>query len=188
MQRDYFSTAVAFLDVFHLEKRLGEAGRSQLGGLLDRALRGDVDGLVQQLTELWAAAAEDDERRTVLAALIVYVEENRTGIANYQRFGPQLTVPLVSPGSACPVSPGRPADTFSPFGTGYAAGAGPVYALLGPSAAVGFGEPVGGWYQGKVLWMLAPDARGNVIIRGRQIDSQGALGGRRQPPWGWNWG
>jgi hypothetical protein len=92
--------------------------------------------------------------------------------------GGTLLLPSVSPGSACPVTPGRPADTFSPFGSGYAAGTGPVYALLGgPSnGAVGFGGPVEGWYGGKVLWMLAPSIGSEVRVRGRQIDGQGPLG------------
>ena len=57
-------------------------------------------------------------------------------------------LPTVPPGSACPVTPGHPADTFSPFGSGNAAGAGSVYALLGGpnNGVVGFGGPVEGWY------------------------------------------
>lgn len=76
------------------------------------------------------------------------------------------------------MSPGKPADTFSPFGSGDAAGPGPVYALLGGASngVVDFGAPVGGWYGGKVLWMLAPSVGGEVQIRGRQIDGQGPLG------------
>jgi hypothetical protein len=76
------------------------------------------------------------------------------------------------------VTPGHPADTFSPFGSGYAAGTGPVYALLGGpnNGVVGFGGPVEGWYGGKVLWMLAPSVGSEVRVHGRQIDGQGALG------------
>jgi hypothetical protein len=89
-----------------------------------------------------------------------------------------LLLPSVSPGSACPVTPGHPADTFSPFGNGYAAGTEPVYALLGGTSngVVGFSGPVGGWYGGKVLWMLAPSVGSEVRVRGRQIDGQGPLG------------
>jgi hypothetical protein len=92
--------------------------------------------------------------------------------------GGTLLLPSVSPGSACPVTPGHAADTFSPFGSGYAAGTGPVYALLGGASdgVVGFSGPVGGWYAGKVLWMLAPSVGSEVRVRGRQIDGQGSLG------------
>lgn len=51
-------------------------------------------------------------------------------------------------GFRMPVTAGHPADSFSPFSNGYAAGTGPVYALLGGASngVVGFSGRVGGWY------------------------------------------
>jgi hypothetical protein len=78
LRREHFSTAVYSLDLWHLEHRILEAlgveGQDRVGGLLTRAVQGDVDGLIGELTELWAATGEDEERHRLLGELIPYVD------------------------------------------------------------------------------------------------------------------
>jgi hypothetical protein len=93
LRRQHFPTAVYFLDLWHLEKRIREAlgaeEADRVGGLLTLAVRGDVDGLLAELTELWAGSTDDEEQHRLLAELIPYVDANREGIENYARYGPQ---------------------------------------------------------------------------------------------------
>ncbi len=95
MRAAHFPTAVYFLDLWHLEHRLAdalsEAHRSDLPPLVGLALEGNVDELVARLSDRWATANQDDERREVLAKLIVYIDSNREGIANYGRYGPRAS-------------------------------------------------------------------------------------------------
>ncbi len=49
-----------------------------------------MDQLIAWLVDAWAAASEDDQRREVLGKLIIYVDANREGIANYARCGARL--------------------------------------------------------------------------------------------------
>jgi transposase len=87
LRRERFPTAVYSLDLWHLEHRILEAlgveGRDRVGGLLTRAVQGDVDGLIGELTELWAATGEDEERHRLLGELIPYVDASRKDIENY---------------------------------------------------------------------------------------------------------
>jgi hypothetical protein len=62
--------AIYFLDLWHLQNRLAEAlgeeaAKEQLGGLLTLAVRGDVDGMIEDLANARAAAG-DDQRRHLL--------------------------------------------------------------------------------------------------------------------------
>jgi hypothetical protein len=93
LRRQHFPTAIYFLDLWHLEHRIQEAlGLEQadrVGGLLTQAVQGDVDGLIAELTELWASSGDDAERHRLLGELITYVDANREGIHNYVRYGAQ---------------------------------------------------------------------------------------------------
>lgn len=95
MRAAHFPNATYFLDLWHLEHRLaialGEADRGAVPGLVTLALEGEIDALIQQLSERWAAAQADDERRRLLAEVIVYIDSNREGIANYARYGPRAS-------------------------------------------------------------------------------------------------
>ena len=83
--------------------------------------------------------------------------------------------------------PGRPANTFAPFGSSIALGPGPVYPVVdvdppydpaAPAAHVALDRshlPQGGWYAFKALWIIRPSYRGPVLIRGGRIDSHGQL-------------
>ena len=88
-----FPTAIYFLDLWHLQDRLGSAlgdeGRGQLGGLLTLAVNGDVDGMIEILADAWAAAGQDDQRRQLLGEVITYIDNNRDGIHNYAKHGGQ---------------------------------------------------------------------------------------------------
>ncbi len=88
-----FPTAIYFLDLWHLQDRLGEAlgdqGRGRLGGLLTLAINGDVDGMIEILADAWAAAGDDDQRRQLLGEVITYIDNNRDGIQNYAKHGGQ---------------------------------------------------------------------------------------------------
>jgi len=93
MRAAHFPTAVYFLDLWHLEHRLaealGEADRGALPALVSLAVAGQIDTLLARLSDRWAAAQQDDERRALLAKLIIYIDGNREGIANYARYGPR---------------------------------------------------------------------------------------------------
>lgn len=98
LRRQHFPTAIPFLDIWHLEKRLAEGlgdevARSSLGPLMALALRGDVDALIAAVAEPWAAET-DDERRQRLGVVLEYVDENRDGIASYARRGAQASSPI----------------------------------------------------------------------------------------------
>jgi hypothetical protein len=91
--RRHFPTAIYFLDLWHLEHRIQEAlgveQADRIGGLLTQAVQGDVDGLITELTELWASSGDEMERHRLLGELITYVDANREGIHNYVRYGAQ---------------------------------------------------------------------------------------------------
>jgi hypothetical protein len=85
-----------------------------------------------------------------------------------------LQLPTLAQGAPCPVSPQRVAHTLSPeFGRGPAVGVGPIYPLMGEMQAgvLKYSESQSNaWVISKVLWMAKPLVRGEVLIRGHQID------------------
>ena len=93
-----------------------------------------------------------------------------------------LHVPVVTPGSPCPVSK---IDRRVPWGRirifgGAGIGPGPVYPGLGATSAVldavkdtQYGGP---WQGQKVFWYVAQSYRGRVLIRGKRLDGPGWLG------------
>ena len=60
-----------------------------MGRLLTHAVRGDAEGLITELTELWAGSADDAEQHRLLGELPPYGDANREGIENYLGHGPQ---------------------------------------------------------------------------------------------------
>lgn len=96
MQRAYFPTAVAFLDLWQLEHRLAqalgmEAAEVSLPPLLKRAREGEVDKLLAALSKCREAADADPDRRERLTLEMEYVRANRQGIANYALHGPRAS-------------------------------------------------------------------------------------------------
>lgn len=96
LQRAYFPTAVAFLDLWHLEHRLAQAlgmvaAEVLLPSLLKVAREGDVDKLLAALAECREAAGADLDRQQRLTLEMEYVRANRRGIANYAIHGPQAS-------------------------------------------------------------------------------------------------
>jgi hypothetical protein len=100
-----------------------------------------------------------------------------------------LHLPVVAPGSTCPVSKiDRRVDwqRVRIFG-GAGIGPGPVYPGLGATSgllnAVKDTQYGGSWQGQKVFWYVAPSYRGRVLIRGRRLDGAGWLGfnGMRTP-------
>lgn len=95
-----------------------------------------------------------------------------------------LQVPTLAPGAPCPVSQQQVAHSLSAeFGSGPAVGTGPVYPLMGDAGRRAEIQPVvqpapnkDGWAYSKVLWMAKPGVKGQVVIRGRQIDWPNAIG------------
>lgn len=86
-----------------------------------------------------------------------------------------LHLPQITPGAACPRSPGRVVNPN--FGIAY--GPGPVYPVgmeVGSDGIVHYGgaEPVRGWYGFKVLWITDP-RREDTLVRGRQLDGSNQL-------------
>ena len=100
-----------------------------------------------------------------------------------------LHLPVVAPGSRCPVSHVDrrvPWSRIRIFGSS-GIGAGPVYPGLGATSGLVNATKdtqYGGQWQGqKVFWYVAPSYRGRVLIRGRRLDGRGRLGfnGTRVP-------
>ena len=87
-----------------------------------------------------------------------------------------LQPPTPGPGGKCPTEPGRTVDPAY----GPAVGRGPVYAgALGTDSTLLFSPPERfeseSWGGNKVLWLVAPDYRGPVLIRGRRLDRSGLV-------------
>jgi hypothetical protein len=90
-----------------------------------------------------------------------------------------LDVHTLQAGTACPISPQQVAHNLSPeFGYGPAVGTGPIYPLMGEmqDGVLRYSARSNVWAESKVLWMARPSVRGNVAIRGRQIDGQNWIG------------
>jgi hypothetical protein len=79
-----------------------------------------------------------------------------------------LHLPTFGGALSCPTTHGQPANAFSPFGTGFTPGTGPVYPDLG-DRVIAAGAPA------KVLWFARPNYHGPILIRGRQIDGSGMV-------------
>jgi hypothetical protein len=87
-----------------------------------------------------------------------------------------LHLPNAGAGNRCPIEPGRTVDPAY----GPAVGKGPVYAAaLGTDSTLLFSPPERfeskRWGGNKVLWLIAPDYRGPVLIRGRRLDRSGRV-------------
>jgi hypothetical protein len=100
-----------------------------------------------------------------------------------------LHLPVVAPGSRCPVSKidrSVPWERVRIFGAS-GIGPGPVYPGLGATSgllnATKDTQYGGVWEGAKVFWYVAPSYRGRVLIRGRRLDGHGWLGfnGNRVP-------
>jgi hypothetical protein len=96
LRKDYFPTAIDFLDIWHLQDRLAgamgdEVAATELGGLMTLAVNGKVDQIIQRLAELWADQGDDDQKRGLLGDVITYIDANREGIAVYAKYGAQAS-------------------------------------------------------------------------------------------------
>ena len=79
-----------------------------------------------------------------------------------------LRLPAIAQEDSCPATPGEPASSFSPFGTGFTPGTGPLYPDLGTT-------PIGANVAWKVLWFAAPSYAGPAIVRGRELRGAAAV-------------
>jgi hypothetical protein len=114
----------------------------------------------------------------VLVALILLPAPLAGASDPWAKLRRPLHIPRISPGSPCPVTPGRRVSTN--FGVGnfaLAQGPGPVYPLGGfPTLTFIYPpQPDQLWYGSqwsgeKVLWIARRSYRGPVLIRGRQLD------------------
>lgn len=87
----------------------------------------------------------------------------------------------------CVETRGRVASSFTPFGSVYALGGGPVYPLFdtvlpyvpnrqGAAGQVRYGSAhLGQWHYVKTLWISAPSYRGAVTVTGRAVSGVGQL-------------
>ena len=136
-----------------------------------------------------------DRRRVVLVGvgLMIATAGSATAVSSdplpWSALRRPLHLPVVAPGSSCPVSKvdGRvPWQRIRIFG-GSGIGPGPVYPGLGSTSgllnAVKDTQYGGPWQGEKVFWYVAPSYRGRVLIRGRRLDGPGWLGfnGTRVP-------
>ena len=96
LQRAYFPTTVAFLDLRHLEHRLAqalamEAAEVSLPPLLKLARETEVDKFLAALAEGHEPAGADLDRWQRLTLEMEYVRANCQGIANCALHGPQAS-------------------------------------------------------------------------------------------------
>jgi hypothetical protein len=94
-----------------------------------------------------------------------------------------LHLPTIAPDTPCPTTPEKTIDPS----LGIVQGDGPVYATVGTAAASPavvyytdaqhFNGGIGnqGWGGQRVFWLVDPDYRGSVLIRGHQLDGSHAL-------------
>jgi hypothetical protein len=98
---------------------------------------------------------------------------------------PTTTNHAAEPGP-CVETPRRVASSFTPFGSVYALGGGPVYPLFdtlpyvpGGEGAVGrvrYGSAhLGRWHYVKTLWITAPSYHGAITVTGRALSGSGRL-------------
>jgi hypothetical protein len=91
-----------------------------------------------------------------------------------------------STAGACVQTPGRVASSFTPFGSVYALGGGPVYPLFdtlpyvpgrqGGLGRVRYGSALlGRWHYVKTLWISAPSYHGAVTVTGTAVGGSGRL-------------
>lgn len=102
----------------------------------------------------------------------------------------RLRIPHIRPGQPCPRTTGRHANEISPFGSAYALGSGPAYPLFDVQPPY---DPNGGsvrlvkpqferWLYVKVLWIIAPNYTGPVLVRGRSLTSTARIRFNNQSP------
>lgn len=90
-------------------------------------------------------------------------------VPSWEHLRRPLHFPAPTPESLCPTTTSKPVSR----GFGDAAGSGPVYPVgIGTDGVL---RPAGPRRQAKVLWVAAPDYRGPVLIRGRQLDGATAV-------------
>ena len=141
--------------------------------------------------------APGSSRRRGLALVFVGVLIATSGVATaapseqvrWSALRRPFHLPVMAPGSACPVSKidrRLPWQRIGIFG-GSGIGPGPVYPGLGSTSgllnAVKDTQYGGPWQGQKVFWYVAPSYRARVLIRGRRLDGPGWLGfnGTRVP-------
>jgi hypothetical protein len=135
--------------------------------------------------------------RAVLVSLAAGIAVSTTTIATaspsdqvrWSELRRPLHLPVVAPGSRCPVSKTDRSVAWGRiriFG-GPGIGPGPVYPGLGATSGllnvvkdIQYGSE---WQGQKVFWYIAPSYRGRVLVRGRRLDGRGRLGfnGTRVP-------
>lgn len=100
-----------------------------------------------------------------------------------QLLGP-LRLPVLAPGSPCPVSSATPVNNQAMGGT--ALGVGPVLPLVGGFVVPSHGVPLrlpdtDGFVGFKTLWYSLPSYAGPAVIRGSRLDAPGDIAFGEQP-------
>lgn len=138
---------------------------------------------------------EEVTRRSLAVGLVLGMSLGTTSLAAasstdvvpWSKLRRPLHLPVVAPGSRCPVSRVDSHVRWARIGISGAIGAGPVYPVVGTRSAVlnttkdtQYGSD---WQGQKVFWYVAPSYRDRLLIRGRRLDGPGWLGfnGARVP-------
>lgn len=99
--------------------------------------------------------------------------------AKWSKLRQPLRLPSVSPGSACPIS--TVASAPDPATQGLAMRAGPAFSIFAATRDgagtyhYGDSRVDDGWYYVKNLWVVDPEYKGPVLVRGKRIDGLGEL-------------
>jgi hypothetical protein len=113
----------------------------------------------------------------VLAALVAPGPAAASSSPSWSALRRPLRIPHVAAGAPCRASPIRRASKVAAGLGGYLLGEGPVLATFPPDGVLHYAgsDPLGGWFEDKVLWVVPRGHVGRVLIRGRRVDGVGRV-------------
>ena len=136
-----------------------------------RSIR-QLQSLLHAIAVLLLVACEPDWIKTGQATVSPALPSMQP-VANLRRRA--MNVPLLEPGTSCPITV-TPGKQMSPD-FGLAVGAGPIYAVTAGVGTLSYPAfaAMDAWQFAKVLWIGDPAYLGPVLIRGHQTDGPNEL-------------
>jgi hypothetical protein len=122
-----------------------------------------------------------------VAFIPVKAERSARGLDPWAQLRRPLHLTHLRSTAVCPLTKGKRAWDFAPYGHAFALGSGPVYPMFDdtpeydPSQVAAAVRIVprsrdGLWYTTKVLWIIDPAYSGPVLIRGKQLNGKYPIG------------